>query len=111
MEAFAVTAEAMLQKTLSQAQLIGKAFSAVPDAVSPLKALNAAYKVIPARWILAAHCLFVSTLGSDFKDKFLVHFWVSLIKGSNFCWPRSTRAAARGCGVHTLLWRFFLSIL
>jgi hypothetical protein len=44
---------------------------------SSLSDLHAAYKSIPVNWALTGHCLFAATMAPEFKDKFLVHFWVS----------------------------------
>lgn len=69
----AVAWEAALQELVTQGQRVSKAFAGV----SSLAELHGAYKTIPIRWALALHCLCISTFADDFRDKFLIHFWVS----------------------------------
>lgn len=54
--------------------LAGKA--ALFASVTSLAELGAAYKALPTQWMLTGHCLFAATMAPDFKDRFLLHFWV-----------------------------------
>eukprot|EP00195_Chlamydomonas_chlamydogama_P006970 CAMPEP_0202890708 /NCGR_PEP_ID=MMETSP1392-20130828/1028_1 /ASSEMBLY_ACC=CAM_ASM_000868 /TAXON_ID=225041 /ORGANISM="Chlamydomonas chlamydogama, Strain SAG 11-48b" /LENGTH=362 /DNA_ID=CAMNT_0049574327 /DNA_START=64 /DNA_END=1152 /DNA_ORIENTATION=- len=46
-----------------------------------LRDIHAAWSSVPAYWALVGHCLFCATLAPEFKDRFIVHYWITFLGG------------------------------